>query len=78
MTKMFATFEAKAAAELLGIDRHSLPLLRELGMLQGIKTGRSVRYSERELEEFWETYKGEDLSNAENIRFTAMKKRAAR
>jgi len=69
---MFATHDAQETAEILGIDRHSLPLLRELGMLQGIKTGRSVRYSETELEEFWNTYKGSDLSNPEMIRMTSV------
>lgn len=69
---MFATHSSAETANLLGIDRHHLPLLRELGMLQGIKTGRSVRYSETELEEFWNTYKGADLSNEEMIRMTAV------
>ena len=69
---MFATHDAKETAEILAIDRHSLPLLREFGMLQGIKTERSVRYSETELEEFWNTYKGSDLSNPEMIRMTSV------
>lgn len=41
-------------------------------MLNGIKTGRGVRYSNSELEEFWNTYKGADLSNEEMIRMTAV------
>ena len=57
---------------MLGIDRHLLPLMSELKMLEGIKTGRGRRYSETEIAEFWDTYKGADLSNAENIRMTAV------
>lgn len=68
---MFSTYTVQEASKSLGIDRHLFPLLSELGMLKGIKTGRTRRYSEKELEEFWEEYKGEDLSNAEKIRLTA-------
>lgn len=66
------TYSTQETAEILGINRHHLPLMRELGMLLGIKTGRSVRYSDTELEEFWNTYKGADLSNEEMIRMTAV------
>ena len=48
-----------------------MPVLFETGLLLGIKTGRGRRYSEKELEEFWEEYKGEDLSNAEQIRLVS-------
>lgn len=68
---MFRTFSAQEAAQVIGIDRHLMPLLNELRMLEGIKTGRGRRYSEKEIEEFWEAYKGSDLSNAENIRTAA-------
>lgn len=68
---MFATLNTQEAAKTLGIDRHLMPVLFETGMLLGIKTGRGRRYSEKELEEFWEEFKGEDISNAEQIRITA-------
>ena len=32
-------------------------------------------YSEEEIREFWNSYIGEDLSNAENIRMTAALRR---
>ena len=69
---MFATYNTQETAQLIGIDRHLLPLMSELGMLEGIKTGRGRRYSETEIAEFWDKYKGADLSNAENIRMTAV------
>lgn len=68
---MLRTVSAQEAAKALGIDRHLMPVLFETGMLLGIKTGRGRRYSEKEIEEFWETFKGSDISNAENIRMTA-------
>lgn len=68
---MFKTYTTQEAAALIGIDRHLLPLMSELKILEGIKTGRGRRYSEREIEEFWEAFKGSDLSNAENIRTVA-------
>lgn len=48
-----------------------MPILFECGILLGIKTGRGRRYSETEIEEFWNEFKGEDLSNAEQIRLVA-------
>ena len=72
---MFRTYTLRETAELIGMDRHHFPLLCELGMLKGIKTGKERRYSEKEIEEFWERFKGADLSNPENIRFAAAMER---
>lgn len=69
---MFQTYSAQETAKIIGIDRHLLPLMGELKMLEGIKTGRGRRYSETEIVEFWDKYKGADLSNAEQIRMTAV------
>ena len=52
-----------------------MPLLAETKILQGIKVGKGRRYSEEEIREFWNSYLGEDLSNAENIRMTAALRR---
>lgn len=72
---MFQTYTVQEAARIIGIDRHLMPLLSELKILEGIKTGRSRRYSEKEIEEFWEEWKGSDLSNADMIRMTAAMRR---
>ncbi len=72
---MFATYSAQETAELIGINRHLLTLMHSEGMLLGIKTGRGRRYSEKEIEEFWDQYKGMDISNAEKIRIAAAIKR---
>ena len=76
--RMLRTVTAQEAAKALGIDRHLMPILFECGMLLGIKTGRGRRYSEKELEEFWEEFKGEDLSNAEQIRLVSVLHRKKR
>ncbi len=68
---MFVTLTTQEASKALGIDRHLMPILRKKGMLLGIKTGKGWRYSEKELEEFWEEYKGEDISNVEQIELTS-------
>ena len=75
---MFKTFSAQEAAQILGINRHLLPLLAELKILEGIKTGRGRRYSEKEIEQFWDSYKGSDLSSPDAIRMTATLKRLER
>ena len=72
---MFATYSAQETAEMIGIDRHLMPVLFDERMLLGIKTGRGRRYSEKEIEEFWDQYKGMDISNAEKIRIAAAIKR---
>lgn len=69
------TYSAQETSKTLGIDRHLMPVLFEERMLLGIKTGRGRRYSEKEIEEFWDQYKGMDISNAEKIRIAAAIKR---
>ena len=68
---MFCTYTEQEAAERTGFDRHKFPLFRELGMIKGIKTGKGWRYREKDIDEFWETFNGSDMSNAEQIRLTA-------
>lgn len=69
------TYSAQETSKILGIDRHLMPVLFDERMLLGIKTGRGRRYSEKEIEEFWDQYKGMDISNAEKIRIAAAIKR---
>lgn len=69
---MFATYSVTETAKMTGIDRHKFPLLGKLGMLTGIKVGKKgVRYSEKDIEAFWERFKGADLSTEESIRTAA-------
>lgn len=71
----FRTYSTKEAAELIGINRRLFPLMNELEILKGIRCSSGRRYSEKEIEEFWEEWKGYDLSNAECIRFSKALKR---
>lgn len=71
----FKTYSAQEAAQLIGMDRHLLPVLHDTGLLKGIKTGKGRRYSEEEITTFWRENVGTDLSNAENIRLAAAIKR---
>ena len=73
---MIKTVSTQELSKALGIERHKIKLMCELGMLTGIRTGRGWRFAESEAERFWEEYKGEDLSNAEKIRFAADMHRA--
>lgn len=53
-------------AEILNCNKDNVTMLREVGVLRAIKTGRSYMYSQRELERFMEEYVGLDVSNREN------------
>ena len=68
---MLITLSTKEVAKIIGMDRHNVTLLSELGVLQGIRTGQGWRFAETDIERFWEEYKGEDLSNPEKIRIAA-------
>lgn len=75
---MFRTYSVQEASDATGINRHYFGLMNELGMLKGIVTGKGRRYSETELEEFWQEYSNGDFSNPENIRMTASMHRNAK
>ena len=75
---MFRTYSVQEASELTGINRHYFRLMYELGILNGIVTGKGRRYSETELERFWQEYSNGDFSNPENIRMTASMHRCAK
>lgn len=69
---MFTTYSLAETAEMTGIDRHKFPLLQQEGMLIGIKVGKKGwRFSEKDIEAFWERFRGADLSTDENIRTAA-------
>ena len=72
---MFKTYSTKEASEVLGINRRLFPLMNELEILKGIKCSSGRRYSEEELQEFWNEWKGYDLSNEEMMRLSKAIKR---
>ena len=66
------TYTAEQAANQLNCDVHKVGLLRECGLLHGIRMGKKGWiFSEENLKAFWDEYIDEDLSNAESIRLVA-------
>ena len=71
------TYTAEQAAGALNCDIHKINLLREHGLLHGIRMGkRGWIYSEEDLQAFWKEYLDEDLSNPDSIRTVAAIHRA--
>lgn len=50
-------------AELLNVHRDTITMLREVGIIQAIKTGKCYMFSQTEIKQFQEDYKGYDVSN---------------
>lgn len=66
------TYTAEQAAKALNCDVHKIGLLREHGLLHGIRMGkRGWIFSEQNLNDFWNEYTDEDLSNPDTIRIVA-------
>lgn len=55
--------------EILNCSESHITFLRELGIIPAIKTGRNYMFSPKAIQEFFDTYKGLDVSN----RLSAMK-----
>lgn len=50
-------------AQKLGTTKQHISTLRELGLIQAIKTGKGFMFSQREIKRFQEVYRGCDVSN---------------
>lgn len=50
-------------AELLNTTRQHISILRDIGILRATKTGKGYMFSQQEIKEFQEQYKGYDVSN---------------
>ena len=50
-------------AQKLGTTKQHISTLRELGLIQAIKTGKGFMFSQREIVRFQEVYRGCDVSN---------------
>lgn len=50
-------------AELLNVHRDTIVMYREVGILQSIKTGKCYMFSQQEIYDFQQKYKGFDVSN---------------
>ena len=52
--------------------------LHKYGLIKGIRTARGYVFHELEITNFWNEYRGTDLSNEDKIRIAAIKKGDAR
>lgn len=50
-------------AKKLGTTKQHISVLREIGLIQAIRTGKGFMFSQREIERFQEVYRGCDISN---------------
>ena len=56
--------------ELLNVHRNQVQMYRECGIIQGIKTGKNFMYSQKEISDFQERFKGCDISNKFKVKET--------
>ena len=61
-------------AEMLDCNVRRIGDMRRHGLLKGIRTGHGYVYAQTELEEWYRTFRGFDLSNTEKIRFAGIEK----
>lgn len=64
ITRMLTTKEVQ---EDLGVSPIHLRHMVELGYLNPIRLGKGFRFSQQEILDFQEKYKGKDLSNLEKL-----------
>lgn len=50
-------------SRLLNVHRNQITMYRETGILKGTKTGKNIMYSQKEITEFQDKFKGYDISN---------------
>ncbi len=50
-------------SQLLNVHRNQITMYRETGILKGTKTGKNIMYSQKEIMEFQDKFKGYDISN---------------
>jgi excisionase family DNA binding protein len=50
-------------AMLINVNRDTVAMLREIGVIQSIKTGKCYMFSQAEIRRFQSDYRGMDISN---------------
>ena len=55
----------------LGTTTDKVNLYRQYGFLPAIRTGHGYRYPQKGIEDFWQKFAGQDLSNLQKIRVAA-------
>ncbi|MBQ9046775.1 MAG: hypothetical protein IJ120_02635 [Solobacterium sp.] len=65
---MFKLYTTKDLTRMLHCNEHVIGYYRKYGMLKGIRVGHGYAYSEQEIEQWYEHYRGCDLSNEDAVR----------
>ena len=71
-------YTTQELAEALHCSVRQVRRLHKFGLIQGIRTARGYVFHELEITNFWNNYRGADLSNEDKIRLAAKSKGDAR
>lgn len=63
MFKQLKMLSQDEVAELLNVSREQVAMLREVGVLKAIRTGKNYMFSQEEISRFQRDYVGLDVSN---------------
>lgn len=75
MARMFTT---KEIAHIFHVHVNQITMWRDMRILEGIHTGRNIMYSQREILEFQERFRGYDISNRKAILETLQQMKGVR
>lgn len=64
-------------AKALHTDRRKVGWLRKYGLIVGMRASKGYVFRDDEIDRFWETYRGFDLSNEQKIRIARQIKKGA-
>lgn len=70
-------FTSQDLADKLHCNVRQIGKLRRNGLLKGIRAGHGYVFSEKEIEQFYDTYAGADLSTDEKMKFAKLLKGCA-
>lgn len=68
-------FNTAELAEALHCSVKQIRRLRKYGLIEGIRTSKGYVYHEYEVDQFWQTFRGCDLSNEDKIRLAYAQKK---
>ena len=68
---MIVNYNTRDTCSIIGVERHVLKALREVGLLVGRKQGKGFFYDSEEVSEYIRMTRGYDLSSADKIKFYA-------
>ena len=69
-------YTTEEVAEMLHCNRRTIGAYYRYGALKGMRTSKGYIFKDTDIEEFYETYKGKDMCNAEDVRIAVKLKSA--